>query len=76
MAKQKYFLSPVALHMSLATIKGTLSSSCKMPDIFKKIWIFSTDFNKSPSVKFRGNPSYGSRAVTCEQMDRKTDRRA
>jgi len=76
--KKIYVLSLVALPMSLATINGTLRFSCKIPDIlldFRKIWIFSTDIHKSPSVKFRGNPPNGIRAIICEHMERWTHRR-
>jgi hypothetical protein len=76
--QKKNVLSLVAPHMSLATLKGTLRFSCKMPDIlsdFRKIWIFSIDIHKRPSVKFRDNSPSGSRALICGQMEKRTDRR-
>jgi hypothetical protein len=42
-------------------------------DYFKLTWIFSTNFSKSPSTKFHGNPFGRSRDVPCGQTDRRID---
>jgi len=37
---------------------------------YNRIWVVSADFNKSPRIKFHGNPSSGSRADIHGETDR------
>jgi hypothetical protein len=39
---------------------------------FNQIWTFSTDFTKVPNIKFKVNPSSGSRVDKCGQTDGQT----
>ena len=51
-------------------------SSCKVPLFLSdcnKTWIFSTDFRKILKYQTSWNPSNGSRAFQCGQMDRRVD---
>ena len=40
---------------------------------FNETWIFLTDFEKYTNIKFHGNPSSGSRVISCAQIDKRTD---
>jgi hypothetical protein len=57
--------------MSPATIK-VLRSSCNVPDIFAEFYP-NLGFLGRFHIKFHGNPSSESRAVTCAETDRRTD---
>jgi hypothetical protein len=60
----------------LSEILHLQMSSCKALFIcvrFKKTRTFSTDVRKKRHTKFHGNPSRGSRVVSCGRTDRQTD---